>query len=206
MYTTTTPDHIGPAVRRLIDKVAPGGRARYLRVRPEPGATVNECFSNVRAKCARGGGRMLCGWQLWEWPQVMVEAEFHAVWLSPRGEMVEITPKPHGEAAVLFVPDTRRRHEGELVDNVRLALHEDQLIEHFIRICGVIVQVAARSGRAARHGEVWVPHEQIAPLREVQDFLGRSIHAGVREHDPCPCGSGSRYRRCHGQELEAALA
>ncbi|MEI7037828.1 SEC-C domain-containing protein [Fulvimonas yonginensis] len=206
MYTTTTPARIGPAVRRLIDTVTPGGQARYLRVRPEPGATVNECFSNVRAKRARDGGRMLCGWQLWEWPRVMVEAEFHAVWLSPEGEMVEITPKPHGETQVLFVPDERRRHDGTVVDNVRMALHEDQLIEHFIRVSGAIVQVAAHSGCATRHGRVWVPEEQIAPWRQVQRFLGRSIHAGLREDDPCPCGSGSHYRRCHGRELEEALA
>jgi hypothetical protein len=206
MYTTTTPARIDASVRRLIQFVAPGARARYLEVRPESGATVNGCFSNVRAKRARDGGRMLCGWQLWEWPRVLVEAEFHAVWLSPHGEMVEITPKPNGERSVLFVPDERRGYEGRMVDNVRMALHEDQLIEHFIRVSGAIVQVMVRSGRATGHGHVWVPSEQIAPLRQAQRFLGRSIHSGLREHDPCLCGSGSRYRRCHGHEVERALA
>src|SRR5690348_14065372 len=131
MFTTTTPARINPSVRRLIDTVTPGGHARYLQVRPAPGATVNGCFSNVRAKVARDGGRMLCGWQLWEWPRVLVEAEFHAVWLSPRGEMVEITPKAHGEGSILFVPDERRAYHGEVVDNVRIALHDDQLVRHF---------------------------------------------------------------------------
>lgn len=205
MYTTTTPARID-TVRRLIDTVAPGARATYLDVRPEPGATVNGCFSNVRGKCARDGGRMLCGWQLWEWPGVLVEAEFHAVWLSPRGRMVEITPKPHGERSVLFVPDAERGHDGRVVDNVRLALHEDQMIEHFIRVCGAIVDTMDRSGLSIGHGCVWVPPERITPLRQVQRFLGQALHTGLREHDPCPCGSGSHYRRCHGDELERALA
>jgi hypothetical protein len=200
MYTTTTPARIDPCVRRLIETLTPGGQARYLAVRPEPGATVNGCFSNVRAKSARDGGRMLCGWQLWEWPQVLVEAEFHAVWLSPQGRMEEITPKPHGETSVLFVPDERRRYHGEVVDNVRMALHEDQLIEHFIRVSRAIAQATA----AAAHDRE--RPGRIAPLRQVQRFLGCSIHSGLREHDPCLCGSGARYRRCHGHELERALA
>ena len=206
MFTTTTPDRIGPPMRRLIATVTPGGRARYLQVRPEPGAAVNGCFSNVRAKVARDGGRMVCGWQLWEWPHVLVEAEFHAVWLSPWGELVEITPKPHGENDILFVPDDRRSYRDEMVDNVRLALHEDQLVDHFIRVSGAIVQVMARSGQPASHGPARVPAEQIAPLRQVQRFLGHAIDAKLREHDPCPCGSGLRYRQCHGHELELALA
>jgi hypothetical protein len=206
MYTTTTPARIDPCVRRLIETVTPGGHATYLEVHPEPGAAVNGCFSNVRAKCAREGGRMLCGWQLWEWPRVLLEAEFHAVWLSPQGDMVEITPKAHGETTVLFVPDERRGYDGQVVDNVRMALQEDRLIRHFIQVSEAIVQVKVRDGRATGQGYVWVPAEHIAPLRQVQRFLGRSIHSGLREHDPCLCGSGSRYRRCHGHELERALA
>lgn len=205
MYTTTTPARVDHAVRRLIDTVAPGGRPHYLEVTPEPGATVNGCFSNVRAKSARHGGRMLCGWQLWEWPRVLVEAEFHAVWLSPQDEMVEITPKPHGESAILFVPDEQHGYDGQVVDNVRMALHEDQLIEHFIRVSRAIVQVMVGSGRTSRQARTWIPAEQIAPLRQAQRFLGQAIHSGLREHDPCLCGSGSRYRRCHGHELEQAL-
>ncbi|MEZ0470041.1 hypothetical protein [Luteimonas salinilitoris] len=67
-------------MRRLVETVVPGGEAGYLTVQPEADAVVNECFPNVEAKIARAGGRMLCGWQLWEWPHVLVEAEFHAVW------------------------------------------------------------------------------------------------------------------------------
>ena len=149
---------------------------------------------------------MLCGWQLWEWPRVLVEAEFHAVWLSPQGRMVEITPKPHGETSILFVPDGRCRYRGEVVDNIRMALHDDQLVEHFIRVSRAIVQVMARGGEPTRHGQVRIPAEQIAPLRQAQRFLGYAIDSDLREHDPCLCGSGLRYRQCHGRDLEMALA
>ncbi|WP_237051002.1 SEC-C domain-containing protein [Lysobacter capsici] len=174
----------------------------YLAVKPDPEAFVNECFPNVEAKIVRAGGSMLCGWQLWEWPHVLVEAEFHAVWLSPDGGMVDITPKPHGETRILFVPDERRRYDGRVVDNVRMSLRDDQLIRHFIRVSEAIVRVMNRGERASQYGHVSVPAREIEPLLQAQDFLGRSLVSGLRDHDPCLCGSGGKYKRCHGRRLE----
>ncbi|WP_244953630.1 SEC-C metal-binding domain-containing protein [Xanthomonas axonopodis pv. vasculorum] len=38
---------------------------------------------------------------------------------------------------------------------------------------------------------------------QARDFLGQSLGAGLREHAPCLCGSGSKYKRCHGTQVEA---
>lgn len=179
-----------------------GGQAVYLAVQSEPGAVLNECFPNVEAKMARAGGGMLCGWQLWEWPHVLVEAEFHAVWLSPEGEMVDITPKPHGETRILFVPDEQRCYDGMVVDNVRMPLRDDQVIRHFIRASEAIVRVMNRGQRASQYGYVSVPAREIEPLLQVRDLLGQSLASGLRDHDLCLCGSGGRYKRCHGRRLE----
>lgn len=199
---TTTPPEITRAVRRLIETVVPGGEAVYLSVQPEADAVVNECFPNVEAKIARAGGRMLCGWQLWEWPHVLVEAEFHAAWVSPEGEMVDITPKPQGETLVLFVPDERRCYDGVAIDNVRMPLRDDQLIRHFIRASEAIVRVMNRGERATQYGYVSVPAREIEPLLQVRGFVGQSLASGLRDHDPCLCGSGGKYKRCHGRQLE----
>ena len=192
-------------MRRLTETVVPGGEAIYLPVQPEADAVVNECFPNVELKIARAGGRMLCGWQLWEWPHVLVEAEFHAVWLSPEGEMIDITPKPHGEARILFVPDECRCYDGIAVDNVRMPLRDDQLIRHFIRASEAIVHVMNRGERATQYGYVSVPTHEIEPLLQVRGLLGQSLASGLRDHDPCPCGSGGKYKRCHGRQLEPVL-
>ena len=76
---TTTPPEITRAVRRLTESVVRGAEPVYLPVQPEADAIVHECFPNVQAKVARDGGQMLCGWQLWEWPHVLVEAEFQGI-------------------------------------------------------------------------------------------------------------------------------
>lgn len=202
---TTTPPQITPAVRRLVGQVTLDGQAIYLTVQPEADAIVNECFPNVEAKIARSGGSMLCGWQLWEWPHVMIEAEFHAIWLSPEGAMVDITPKPQGESHILFVPDPRRRYAGIAVDNVRLPLRGDQLIRHFIRVAELKTLVMNRGERAGQYGEVSVPRHEIEPLLMAQHFLGTSLASGLRDHDPCLCGQGGKYKRCHGRLFEPML-
>ncbi|MEF2156090.1 SEC-C domain-containing protein [Luteimonas sp. FXH3W] len=199
---TTTPPRITRHIQQLIEKVVPGGDPVYLTVQPEAGAVVNECFPNVEAKIARASGRMLCGWQIWEWPHVMVEAEFHAVWVSPEGQLVEITPKPHGEATILFVPDARRTYTGTAVDNVRLPVRDDLLVRHFIKASEAIVQVMNRGERASQYGQVSVPVHEIEPLMMAQSFLGHSISSGLRDHDPCLCGSGGKYKRCHGRSFD----
>ncbi|MBB3802275.1 hypothetical protein FHR47_002542 [Xanthomonas arboricola] len=200
---TTTPPEITRAVRRLTDAVVRGAEPVYLPVQPEADAIVHECFPNVQAKIARDGGQMQCGWQLWEWPHVLVEAEFHAVWVSPTGEMVDITPKPEGETRILFVPDSRRSYQGIAIDNVRMPLRDDLVIKHFIQISEAIVRVMNRGERASQYGEVSVPVNEIQPFLQARDFLGQSLGAGLREHAPCLCGSGSKYKRCHGAQLEA---
>jgi hypothetical protein len=205
VVNTTTPPEITRAVRQLIETVAPKGEAVYLTVRPEADAVVNECFPNVQAKIARAGGRMLCGWQLWEWPHVLVEGEFHAVWVSPEGELVDITPKPQGETRILIVPDERRTYDGIAVDNVRMPLRDDQLIRHFIRASEAIVRVMNRGDRATQYGYVSVPAREIDPLLQVRGFIGQSLASGLRDHDPCLCGSGGKYKRCHGRRLEPVL-
>jgi hypothetical protein len=196
---TSTPKEITKHIRQLIAKVAPGREAMYLPVRPNDGAKVSECFPNVEAKIFQAGGRMLCGWQIWEWPHILVEAEFHAVWVSPEGDLAEITPKQHGEETILFVPDPSLTYTGFAKDNVRLAVRDDLLVQHFIRVSEEIVKVMNRGERAGQYGYVSVPAHEIEPLMRAKAFLGQSISIGLRDHSPCLCGSGAKYKKCHGR-------
>ncbi|MFA4531705.1 SEC-C metal-binding domain-containing protein, partial [Xanthomonas perforans] len=60
-----------------------------------------------------------------------------------------------------------------------------------------------RMSAEPQYGEVSVPADEIQPLLQARDFLGQSLGAGLREHAPCLCGSGSKYKRCHGTQVEA---
>ncbi|WP_232767550.1 MULTISPECIES: SEC-C metal-binding domain-containing protein [unclassified Stenotrophomonas] len=71
-----------------------------------------------------------------------------------------------------------------------------------MRLSEAIVRVMNRGERASQYGEVSVPAAEIQPLLQARDFLGQSLGAGLREHMPCLCGSGSKYKRCHGAQVE----
>lgn len=198
---TSTPKEVTKHVRRLMSKIAPGRDAIYLTVQPEHGAQVSECFPNVIEKISREGGSMLCGWQIWEWPHVLVEAEFHAVWVSPNGSLTEITPKQDGEGMILFVPDPQLTYNGSAKDNVRLPIRDDLLVHHFIKASEEKVAVMNRGDRADKYGIIQVPEEEIGPVLAAQAFLWKSISSGLRDHSPCLCGSGKKYKNCHAKVL-----
>ena len=85
-------------------------------------AEINECFPNVRSYIDRHGGGIQYGWINWESLNVFLQAELHAVWVSDVGEYVDITPKTAGEYRILFLPDSERVYEGQLVENRRKPL------------------------------------------------------------------------------------
>ena len=94
-----------------------------------------DCFESVRRHRRANGGEALHGWQIWQWDGLFIEAEFHAVWRSGDGRLVDITPKRAPVKESLFVPDAVRTFTGTRVDNVRLALIADPLVGDFIATC-----------------------------------------------------------------------
>lgn len=77
-----TPREVSKHIFRLIEMIASGPQLVYLVFRPHDHATPDECVENVREMAASAGGELVICWLLWECPNVVVEAEFHAVWLS----------------------------------------------------------------------------------------------------------------------------
>lgn len=130
-----------------------GAQPINLPVQPEADAVVDECLANVQAKIGRDGGQMRCGWQLWEWPHVLVGAEFHRVWVSAAGELVDITPKPEGETRI-FVPEPRRRHEGLAIETVGMPSRGDLLIRHFTQMSEATMRVMSCGEWATQHKDL----------------------------------------------------
>lgn len=67
------------------------------------------CFQDVGAQVREGGGKVVLGWIVWEWPGVMAEVHVHAVWRSPEGALVHVSRTPNGESDIVFIPDARLR-------------------------------------------------------------------------------------------------
>jgi hypothetical protein len=100
-------------VKDLCFMVVPNSTAVYLNVELSDDSVLNECYENVAKMIKKKGGSIQYGWQIWETLSgVMIEAEFHAVWVDDEGVFHDITPKSLPVDKILFLPDHARRYEG----------------------------------------------------------------------------------------------
>jgi len=129
-----------------------------------------------------------------------MEAEFHAVWKSTEGTLLDITPKADEESRILFLPDPAATYCGNYVDNKRLALRDDAVIVDFIRMSEEIFRLT----RIGKPGQaVHLNKGEIVPIVKRLEYLGAMLKVGARDHDPCFCGSGKKYKKCHALKLRS---
>jgi hypothetical protein len=184
-------------VREFCYEISSDREPAYLDVSPSEQDISLDCFMNVEKHIAKAGGSIQYGWRIWEWPNTLIEAEFHAVWRTPDGKLVDTTPAPKDFRRILFLPDASRSYEGRQVDNIRKALYKHPLVAEFIRLWEEQFEIYNRGERAHMHGEMAFKksekHRLIAiKKRIVQIQMLLSL---------CPCGSLLRFHRCCGRDL-----
>ena len=205
---TGTPSTISEPILSLCRSICSSQKPVYVKHSPESYAQVNECFPAVDKKVRECGGKVLYGWQLWEWSDVLLEAEFHAVWLSPENELVDVTLKPSHLEKILFLPDPSMRYEGKQVNNIRVPLSNNPLTRDFIGICDALFRIQNKGDRANQaavslEGTEAQLHQR---LQETRLFVLQMLESGLTRNSLCPCNSGEKYKACHGRKLEKKLA
>ena len=124
MNRETTPEKITDKIIELCRRIVPGEVPQYVPVKAEEWSRPMECFTNVEQMVKRYGGQQVNGRAIWQWSNVLVEAEAHAVWKSPEGQLIDITPHDNSEDKILFLCDESMIYSGEQIGNIRLALTE----------------------------------------------------------------------------------
>lgn len=102
--SVTTPRVITPQIHVLCKSISEYEPV-FVPVVAEPGNLINECFHNVYAYIEKHGGQKILGCSIWQSANVLIEAEAHAVWKSPSGNMVDVTPHSNNETSILFSVD-----------------------------------------------------------------------------------------------------
>ena len=197
--TTVTPALIDDSIRALCSRLVPDGVPIYVSVHPEHDAEIEDCFVNVARKVNREGGTILHGWQIWDWVGVLVEAEFHAIWVSPDGANVDLTPKKDGEQRILFLSDPARRWTGQYIDNVRQPLVVTQLFKDLEAVSKRLVLEYNRGERVSEG--VALDPKVVIPLQELKQAIGHLLNTGGNVESLCPCGSSRKYKNCHRKIL-----
>ena len=176
----------------------------YVQCTPEYGAELNECFPLVQEKVKKHCGGIIFGWQIWK-TRLLVEAEFHAIWESQSGELLDIAPKPITPNKILFVPDRKRIYEGKQVDNVRINILGNRLVDDFIEVCEASFRLQNKGDRALKH-ELTLEGEDARAyniFERAKSMLQVMIAQGLNHQSSCPCNSGNKYKVCHGKQIKA---
>ena len=168
-----------------------------VNVKPEEYSIVNECFPNVKKKIERDGGRQIIGWQVWK-TKIMIEAEFHAVWESQDGNLIDITPKQIPMSMITFLPDAQRNYEGQQVNNIRLNITDNLIVDDFIGMAKVEFDFLNKGDRKFQHKVALNESEQqeYNIIRICKDNLELMVFRDQSRRSVCFCGSGNFYEDC----------
>ena len=131
---TRTPHVLKPSILQFCNSIVPNQQPFYIPVKTLLNQPINECFAILPKHIATHGGEQIFGWIIWEWPKVMIEAEFHTVWRTEDGILIDITPKIISVNHILFLPDISRKYEGRQIDNIRKPLTGDKRIRRFCQL------------------------------------------------------------------------
>ena len=172
---TTTPKEINKGILDFCKAIDPTTKPVFLELFPVEGYELGECYGNVEKHIEKNGGNIQYGWIIWETPDVLLDAEFHAIWVSDKEKYIDVTPKADREQNILFLPDSKRTFTGEeLIDNIRKSLVDNEYTRQIIE--------NAKKGFEIKN-------------KAYKVFL-KGKERKIGKNEPCPCGSGKKYKRC----------
>ncbi len=110
------------------------------------------------------------GWSIHIWKGVIIEAEFHCVWQSPEGKIIDITPKDYEVENIIFLPDPSKCYTGRQVDNIRKSLSTDSNVTEFISITQEYFRYLNKGDLADYYGEITIKEDFINRYNLMQEL------------------------------------
>lgn len=191
MKRETTPAKITDKIMELCSSAVPGAAPFYISVEAAGWGLMNECFPNVQRMVREHGGQQVNGWAVWQWANISVTLEAHAIWESPEGKLVDITPHDCGEREILFLRDDRVVYSGKPIGSIRQPLTASPLVAELIGLLNERDRIMCASADRTYA----LPKEMYLRIMQIQEML----HREVGRNDLCPCQSGLKYKKCCGR-------
>jgi hypothetical protein len=191
---------ISDNVKSLLAELDSSSEPLTVKCTPEKGAEINDCFPLVETKVIEHGGESVLGWHILE-STLLVEAIFHAVWRTEGGALIDISPKPIPAAEILFLQNTNAVYEGKQVDNIRVNISGNRLVDDLIEICEASYRLQNEGERAFQYALTLTGKDVQAHqvFESAKPMLEMMVLNGLNHQSPCPCNSGKKYKVCHGK-------
>lgn len=200
---TVCPNRLTTAIMDLVKQIGCPASPVFVPVKPLKfrWCLLNECFNNVKKHSSRKRGAVIYGWDITGIPAGMIEAEFHAVWKSPKGELIDITPKLYDFKRTLFLEDPAREYRGKTVPSMFQPIFPND------PLCSELVSRAKRRVEIIqKHEDPTNPNQMSLPVQVANELQGNQIRIQeiltlIRDGAPsptelCPCEKGATYGSC----------
>lgn len=199
-FCTTAPRKITRKILEACSAIAANAQPVFVPIRPSPGAQVSECYFNVRTQVERHGGELLFGWGIWEWANVFLEIEHHAVW-SFGGELLDVTPVQLRASSVLFLPDPDSTYDFNKRDRLpsrRVALRQSKYIEEWLEETGkrLAIEQSVPHGvtLSTEQSERHLHHTRLSQRAKEKVLV--ELANRTKASQPCVCGSERKFHKC----------
>lgn len=193
--TPLTPILDSQSVEIIKEKINSCFEPQYINVSALTNAPLQECFNIVDKYITEHGGIRILGWALWELPRYFIEAEFHAVWESPTGEVKDLTPRQSPTKKILFIRDPSMNYNGGRVNNIRINYSKNHIIDDLFKIYEDEFETFGPSGIVLQHQQLINLSLEMRKV-SVQERM-ELIYKNLRKIDPCFCNSGDMLKDCH---------
>lgn len=140
-----TPPEITKQILKFMKKINPGIDINniddvqfysYVKIPDEAYSSeyqINECQNNVALKISKDGGNALAVWCIYQSP-ILLEAIYHHLWVSPDGEILDITPRSDKEKYSLVVIDPEQFYDGTLINTKKQILFDVPQVRKLIEV------------------------------------------------------------------------
>mgnify|MGYP001205379413 CR=1 FL=1 len=193
--------------RSLLERIGSASNAEYVVTQAWSGGRPNECFEAVEGRVAAEGGRALAGWALWK-GELLIEAEYYCVWVDEGGRKFDIAQRELAFDRILFVPDDRSHGSGLQVNNLRLNLGSNPVVDYLIEAydCVFLLENAgerAKESSLSLDGMEAALHHYFTMLKGKLELYA---YRGASPDSPCFCGSRKPFHSCHQDDICKAIA
>lgn len=202
-----SPTETDKFVEKLLAKIGSEYEPEQVPVIIEPYAKLHNCYPSVDEKVKRDGGKVHYGWTIYQ-SDLLCEAERHAVWENEDGDLVDITPREIDLKQIMFVSDNDFVYTGQLVDNIRVNLTDNPIVDDFITVCENLEKLYT-FGQRIDDEQLNMPPPVAKLIYEYENLKGAYltyIHSGGRPNSKCICGGLKNYKNCHGQTLRQNIS